>query len=49
LRETVLYLLGAELGAGLGTGLGAEDNQYQPGLSPDRDTRSLHPNRRYGV
>jgi dihydroflavonol-4-reductase len=37
LRETVLYLLG--------TG----DNRHKSGLSPDRDTRSFHPNRRYGV
>ena len=37
LRETVLYLLGTE------------NDRYEPGSSPDRDTRSFHPNRRYGV
>jgi dihydroflavonol-4-reductase len=37
LRETVHYLLGAQ------------DNRYEAGSSPDRNARSLHPNRRYGV
>ena len=37
LRETVLYLVGAE------------DNQCEAGSLPDRHARSLHPNRRYGV
>jgi dihydroflavonol-4-reductase len=37
LRETVLYLVGAE------------DNQCESGSLPDRHARSLHPNRRYGV
>ena len=37
LRETVLYLLGTE------------DDRYEAGSSPDRHSRSIHPNRRYGV
>jgi dihydroflavonol-4-reductase len=37
LRETVLYLLGTE------------DSRHEAGSSPGRDTRSFHPNRRYGV
>jgi dihydroflavonol-4-reductase len=37
LRETVAYLLGTE------------DSRYESGSSPDRNTRSFHPNRRYGV
>ncbi len=37
LRETVLYLLG--------TG----EDPYEAGSSPDRQARSFHPNRRYGV